>query len=531
MNIFFTKNGIFLVLLSVAFFSSQAQVSFSLPSNAAPVNVMKAEYYFDADPGFGKGTALPLTAGLNITISSASVGITGLSNGVHRLFIRTQDADNHWSLTNNQVLFIVNPVSIPSNPAVVNITAAEYYFDTDPGFGKGTALPVTPGVNITISNSVINITGLPNGVHRLYIRTRNAGGHWSLTNNQVLFIVNPVAFPSNPALANIVKAEYFFDSDPGFGKGASLAVTAGTTTISSYAVNITSLSTGIHRFYTRTQDANGHWSLTNENNLAILSTSLIIPSNPSPGNITMIEYFFDTDPGFGKGHIITVPGSGNLADYSFPVNVSELSQGKHNLFIRTFDTWSLTTVMPLSVSNPLPITLVSFTARVQPDNSVLLSWQTTSETNNQYFGVERSGNGTDFAQIGEVKGSGTTNVIQNYSFTDPGPSAGINYYRLRQVDMDGHSTYSPVVTVQIQSKFAFSILPNPVHDLLKINIAGTPEAKGVFRIIDLGGKLLMTVNATLDNDQQIDVSSLTSGSYILQYFSDKNTYTTKFIKL
>jgi len=531
MKILFTQKGILLLSLLVVSACSRAQAPFPLPPNGAVTNIVKAEYYFDTDPGFGKGTALPVTPGTNITISNSVIGITGLSGGVHHVYIRTEDANGHWSLTNSQVLFIVSLVAFPANPAPVNIVGAEYFFDADPGFGKGTVLPVTAGTNITISNAVINITGLSTGIHHVFIRTHDANGHWGLTNDQALFIVSVVALPANAALVNITGAEYFFDTDPGLGKGTALSVTpAINIAIGNAAINITALSTGIHRLYIRTRDANGHWSLTNEKNLAILVTSLIIPPNPTPGNITMLEYFFDTDPGFGKGHIVTVTGSANLVNFIFPVDVSSLSTGTHHLFVRTFDTWSATSVMSLSVSTALPITLVSFSAKIQPDNSVLLNWETTNETNNKYFGVERSEDGSDFTQIGEVKGSGTTGLVQDYSFNDPNPPLGMNYYRLRQVDIDGHFTFSPVVAVQIQSSIAFRILPNPVHDLLTVNIGGVPEDGGLFRIMDMSGKLLMEVNAMPNNTQQIDVSKFPSGPYILQYLTIKHTYTTRFLK-
>jgi hypothetical protein len=518
------------VCLLLACYSGRAQVSFNLPANAAPVNISNAEYFFDTDPGAGKGTSLGLTPGNPVTLSNAVIPITSLSNGVHRFYVRTRDANGHWSLTNNQVLFIVNPVSFPSNPVAVNVTKAEYFFDTDPGAGRGSAIPITAGLNTTVSNYAINITSLTNGVHRLYIRTADANGHWSLTNNQVLFIVNAVAFPSNPALVNVIKAEYFFDTDPGLGLATAIPVTAGLTTTINAAIPLTGLSTSIHRLYIRTEDANGHWSLTNENNLAILSTSLIIPSNPVPGNITMLEYFFDADPGFGKGTSVAITGTTNLVNYTFPIDVSSLSQGNHNLFIRVFDGWSQTSAIPLSVGTGLPVTLLSFTAMLQSNNTSLLKWVTSNETSNRYFAVQRSGDGAAFDSLGSVPGAGTTGIQQNYSFTDGAPLSGMNYYRLKQVDFNGHETWSPVVSVRVQSPLAFSISPNPAHDLLTVYPGTTLSGKGVFRIIDIRGRLLMTVNATTDNAQQLNIASLAPGTYILQFLTTTNSNTVPFVK-
>ena len=114
--------------------------------------------------------------------------------------------------------------------------------------------------------------------------------------------------------------------------------------------------------------------------------------------------------------------------------------------------------------NPLPIDLVTFKA-VETESGVNLEWETASEQNNDYFEIQKSANGMDFNAIGEIDGSGTTNEHHYYSFLDPKPYQGINYYRLKQVDFDGQFTYSNIVFVDIQyfggKKFGFVLYPNP----------------------------------------------------------------------
>jgi hypothetical protein len=507
-----------------------AQVSFNLPSNPGTVNITGAEYFFDSDPGPGKATALTVTPGNPVTISNASIPVNSLANGIHHLFLRTQDANKHWSLTNAQTLFVVTPVTIPSNSALVNITKAEYFFDTDPGPGKAVAIPLTAGLNVTISNFVIDITALTAGLHHLYLRTANANGHWSLTNYQSLFVVNAVNLPSNPALANITKVEYFFDTDPGIGKGTALSVTAGTTTTISTAIPLTGLAIGIHRLYLRTADANGHWSLTNESNLAILNTSLIIPSNRPPGNITLLEYFFDTDPGFGNGTAVAITGTTNLINYSFTVDVSSLTQGNHTFFVRTFDGWSQTMAVAMHIGTPLPVTLLSFTASLRPDHTVGLNWTTSNELDNKYYAIQRSGNSVDFDSIGSVPGAGTTGIRQSYTFVDASPLPGMNYYRLEQVDQDGHATWSPIVSVRDQGSLQMTLSPNPAHDHLTISLGTAVTGKGVFRIVDMRGRIVRSANATADDVQQLNIAALEPGAYILQYLTATNSTTIPFIK-
>src|SRR5690606_21541103 len=95
-----------------------------------------------------------------------------------------------------------------------------------------------------------------------------------------------------------------------------------------------------------------------------------------------------------------------------------------------------------TVSGAAPVELTRFEARRTGDSQVLLSWETDSEKDNDYFAIERSGNGSDFGTIGKAPGKGTSQDKQQYRYTDGDPLPGINYYRLRQVDFDGKTDYS-----------------------------------------------------------------------------------------
>jgi hypothetical protein len=511
--------------------SAQTPIS-NLPANLAPLNIVSAEYFFDKDNGAGTGTAIPLTAGTNVTVSNFAINLSGLSTGVHWLFVRVEDAGGRWSFANHQPLFVVKALAFPSNPGITNINAAEYFFDTDPGAGLGTSIPVTAGTNITIPNFSIPLAGLANGLHRLYVRARNASGVWSFNNVQTLFIVKTVSFPGNPGLVNVAAAEYFFDTDPGIGSATPIPVPSPATNVAvSQVIPLTGLAFGVHRLYLRTKDAGGRWSLITWQTLTILSPTLIIPSNPVPGNLTALEYFFDSDPGFGKGTQATIPAGTNLSNFTFPVDVSLLPNGPHVLFVRVLDAWSVTSAVSMVIGTPLPVTLLSFTGRLQPDNSVQLSWETVNEINNDYFEVERSANGTDFGAIGKVPGTGTSTVGHSYSFSDSHPREGTNFYRLRQVDLDGKASYSPVITVIVTNDKLFAIGPNPAREVLTVEMGGTLAADGMFRILDLQGKVLKVIHANQNNTQQVFVSGLAAGTYVLQYLSTTQLHTVTFVKL
>src|ERR1700680_396458 len=89
------------------------------------------------------------------------------------------------------------------------------------------------------------------------------------------------------------------------------------------------------------------------------------------------------------------------------------------------------------LSNPLPITLVSFTGQNIDNQYVLLEWSVATQKNNSHFELERSTNGSDFRSIAIINGSGNSNTLQQYSHKDMEPASGLNAYRLKQVDIDG----------------------------------------------------------------------------------------------
>lgn len=178
-----------------------------------------------------------------------------------------------------------------------NITKAEYFFNTDPGFGNGINIPITPAADLSNINFPANLAPLSLGLNSLFIRSRDANGKWSVT-NRFLF-VKTSAFSST----NINKAEYFIDVDPGFGNGTNVPVTPSTDIANTaFNVNLTGVSEGLHSLYIRSRNEDGRWGVSNR--------FLFVRSFSAVQNVTLAEYFFDNDPGFGNATPITLtPGS------------------------------------------------------------------------------------------------------------------------------------------------------------------------------------------------------------------------------
>ncbi len=115
--------------------------------------------------------------------------------------------------------------------------------------------------------------------------------------------------------------------------------------------------------------------------------------------------------------------------------------------------------------NSMPVTLLSFDGKSGVDGNVL-RWKTVSETNNAGFEVERGVDGKIFEKMGFVDGGGNSQGIKEYSFTDPQPY-GITYYRLKQIDFDGKSELSTIISVKNSQK-ALAVFPNPSADWLSV---------------------------------------------------------------
>ena len=162
----------------------------------------------------------------------------------------------------------------------------------------------------------------------------------------------------------------------------------------------------------------------------------------------------------------------------------------------------------ISSSRPLPVELTRFNAAAQA-KGIALSWATATEKNNDRFEVQRSADGQSFQTIGTVKGQGNSSSLREYSFTDSRPFAGQSYYRLRQVDTDGSSAFSPVVTVQTRTEVA--VYPNPATNAVVLPSTLGPVR---YRVLNAVGQTLLSGNAT--GNDRLDLTTLNKGVFFLE---------------
>ena len=153
------------------------------------------------------------------------------------------------ALAQNCLLFIFIAVLLLNTKAgAQNIIRTEYYIDTNPGFGMGTNVPVVPAANINNLQFSIPLGAVSYGFHTIFVRARDANGHWSL--NQVSPFYR-VSLNTN-AIANIVDAEYFIDSDPGFGQGTNIPLSpAPNVNNLQVTIGLGAVANGFHILYIR----------------------------------------------------------------------------------------------------------------------------------------------------------------------------------------------------------------------------------------------------------------------------------------
>jgi hypothetical protein len=193
-------------------------------------------------------------------------------------------------------------------------------------------------------------------------------------------------------------------------------------------------------------------------------------------------------------------------------------------------TWSLGGGASLDCNIILPIELLSFTGEAKEKKNIL-EWITATETNNNYFSIERSADGTNFQEIARVTGAGTSVTDRSYHAEDLSPLEGANYYRLKQVDFDGKLSYSQVIAVEHYSTAISidNIYPNPTTGELNFNIISSSKGNVTIQVIDPYGRTASKTKAAMNEGHTsftYDISELPKGIYTLKITSDHDNSST-----
>jgi hypothetical protein len=213
-----------------------------------------------------------------------------------------------------------------------------------------------------------------------------------------------------------------------------------------------------------------------------------------------------------------------------PLGITNVNSTTFSRYIQNIDYFTSFTLLTEKV---VPVELKRFYAKNPSKNNLDLAWETATEINNAGFDVEKSTDGTVFNSIGFVKGVGNSVALNAYNFTDNNFIKSA-YYRLKQMDLDGKITYSPIISVQKnEGKWALNIYPNLItnEDLIKVELINTNENNAELGVFDTNGRLVYSNK--LDKNTQsfsIPVNELAKGIYFIKVLNGNETLVSKFVK-
>ncbi|MEP6676871.1 MAG: T9SS type A sorting domain-containing protein, partial [Ferruginibacter sp.] len=189
--------------------------------------------------------------------------------------------------------------------------------------------------------------------------------------------------------------------------------------------------------------------------------------------------------------------------------------------------WSATD--NFTTTNTIPLSFLSFDGNYdRPHGIVQLQWSTTNEMNNHHFLIERAADGINFHRLDTVPASPNPALVNNYSVKDISPATGNNFYRLAQIDIDGHIHYYKIISINTGLATAddFSFYPNPAGNRINIQLPQAHHAillniENSSGIIVLSQKILSS-----ENNIAVDISRLKAGIYILKLLDQETGIST-----
>lgn len=284
-------------------------------------NVTEIEYFFDTDPGFGNGTSIDVTSPA-FTISEASLTVTsGLAGGFHRLYVRVKSSAGLWSMPYGYLIYIDS-----IGNTVSQVTALEYYWDSDPGYGLGTSITISSPSSLVDVMDVVPTSSLTTGFHQLYIRAQDENSRWGIAESRLVYIDASLGAVKD----SVEQLEYYWDIDPGYGLGAIISIASPDTTVSVQDLLTTdTLSTGFHNLFVRAKSVAGIWGMV-ESRLVYVDNSL----GAVRDTLVAAEYYWDSDPGYGNGGVLSISEFLPEVQLSGTIATDTLSTGFHTLYTR-----------------------------------------------------------------------------------------------------------------------------------------------------------------------------------------------------
>jgi hypothetical protein len=180
----------------------------------------------------------------------------------------------------------------------------------------------------------------------------------------------------------------------------------------------------------------------------------------------------------------------------------------------------ITDQFTVTASASLPVSLLTYDAKLS-NGKVDITWSTTTETNNNYFTIERSANGTDFTGIGTVNGAGNSTTVEQYSFVDASPLTGLSHYRLSQTNFDGKKSYLGTKTITNNIKDFEAKVVSVSNRTLTLQINSSDQGNYYLRVYDLQGREWKNERINIPSGTTRKDIKLNSGVFIWEIRSEK----------
>jgi hypothetical protein len=279
------------------------------------------------------------------------------------------------------------------------------------------------------------------------------------------------------------------------------------------------------------------------------NTDSILASSPVMVNVSKVEYWTCERSGGSSNVSVTLYWEDNVrsdfSDYTSLVVASwdgsrwdnagtsaivPLSQGSITSEVQS--SFNQFTFGSVSNTNPMPIGLTNFTAVLSVQQIVDLNWQTATETNNRDFTVQKSADGMNYETVAVVEGAGTSLVTHSYHVSDAEPFDGVTYYRIRQTDNDGKSTYSSVRVIQFENNRSdVQLYPNPSNgESITVGLPGSGKIQRVAIYNSMGQQVYQSELAGPDNASMlVETNQLPRGVYTVVAVGDERSYKKKLV--
>ena len=356
-----------------------------------------------------------------------------------------------------------------------NLIQAEYFFDTDPGYGHGIKLNF-PAMENTAMTSNLYIANVEQGFHTLFYRFKDDNIGWGHTFYRNVFI--------GAEAQTIVQGEMFYDKDPGLGNGQKFNFNETNQLALTANLYLGAVPPGFHTLYYRLKDKVDNWGQTFYRNVF-----LSLPAQ----NVSRTEYFFDTDPGYGNGMNL-FDGSTDATDINTIVSLEDIEPGYHVLYYRSEDegSWGETFRHPFfkTLAPKLNAVLYSFDDE-ESLHFISLDTDVWEIDNNFDIDISSLPNGDHTIHIWVQNNQGDLSEVWSETF------------------------YAGVLGIEKPKALSLGIYPNPASDLIRFRTKVVIQS---VTLLSLKGDVVKTASGPV---KEIDVHDVPNGLYLLSIKNSK----------